>query len=120
MGKMSDLDLQIKELRSCGETIIGIANTLAGMFSSGTAEDILGSNWFKSRGLWQDGGYEPRAGDIIFFDWEGDGLTDHVGIVERVEGSRIYTVEGNSGDACRRNSYPIGSPVIYGFGCPAY
>ena len=39
MGKMSDLDLQIKELRSCGETIIGIANTLAGMFSSGTAED---------------------------------------------------------------------------------
>lgn len=38
MGKMSDLDLQIKELRSCGETIIGIANTLAGMFSS---EDIL-------------------------------------------------------------------------------
>ena len=39
MGKMSDLDLQIKELRSCGETIIGIANTLAGMFSSQAAED---------------------------------------------------------------------------------
>ena len=39
MGKMSDLDLQIKELRSCGETIIGIANTLAGMFSSDAAED---------------------------------------------------------------------------------
>ena len=30
MGKLSDLDLQIKELRSCGETIIEIANTLAG------------------------------------------------------------------------------------------
>lgn len=40
MGKMSDLDLQIKELRSCGETIIGIANTLAEMFSS-QAEDTL-------------------------------------------------------------------------------
>lgn len=39
MGKMSDLDLQIKELRSCGETIIEIANTLAGMFSSQAAED---------------------------------------------------------------------------------
>lgn len=39
MGKLSDLDLQIKELRSCGETIIGIANTLAGMFSSQAAED---------------------------------------------------------------------------------
>lgn len=39
MGKMSDLDLQIKELRFCGETIIGIANTLAEMFSSLAAED---------------------------------------------------------------------------------
>lgn len=39
MGKMSDLDLQIKELRSCGEAIIGIANTLAEMFSSPAAED---------------------------------------------------------------------------------
>lgn len=39
MGKMSDLDLQIKELRSCGETIIEIANTLAEMFSSQAAED---------------------------------------------------------------------------------
>ena len=96
----------------CGYIEAGVIPRFAGC--------ILGSNWFKSRGLWQDGGYEPRAGDIIFFDWEGDGLTDHVGIVERVEGSRIYTVEGNSGDACRRNSYPIGSPVIYGFGCPAY
>lgn len=38
MGKMSDLDLQIKELRSCGETILEIANTLAEMFSS-QAED---------------------------------------------------------------------------------
>lgn len=96
----------------CGYIEAGVIPRFAGC--------ILGSNWFKSRGLWQDGGYEPRPGDIIFFDWEEDGLTDHVGIVERVEGSRIYTVEGNSGDACRRNSYPMDSPVIYGFGCPAY
>ena len=39
MGKVSELEMQIKELRSCGETIIEIANTLAGMFSSETAED---------------------------------------------------------------------------------
>ena len=96
----------------CGYIEAGVIPRFAGC--------ILGSNWFKSRGLWQDGGYEPRAGDIIFFDWEGDGLTDHAGIVERVEGSRICTVEGNCGDACRRNSYPMDSPVIYEFGCPAY
>ena len=39
MGKMSSLDLQIKELRSCGESIIEIANALAEMFSSQAAED---------------------------------------------------------------------------------
>lgn len=96
----------------CGYIEAGVIPRFAGC--------ILGSNWFKERGLWQDGGYEPRPGDIIFFDWEGEGLADHVGIVERVESSRIYTVEGNSGDACRRKSYPMDSAVIYGFGCPAY
>lgn len=45
---------------------------------------------------------------------------DHVGVVERVENGRVYTVEGNSGDACRQNSYPIGYYEIYGYGCPAY
>lgn len=39
MGKMSELDAQIKELRVCGETIIGIADALAGMFSSPAEED---------------------------------------------------------------------------------
>lgn len=81
---------------------------------------IQGSNWFKERGQWQDRTYEPQPGDIIFFDWaaEGgpDGLCDHVGIVERVEHGKVYTVEGNSGDMCRNNSYPSGYEEIYGYG----
>lgn len=81
---------------------------------------IQGSEWFMERGQWQDGSFTPEAGHIIFFDWEGDGLTDHVGIVERVENGTVYTVEGNSGDACRQNSYAVGSSVIYGYGIPAY
>lgn len=55
--------------------------------------------WFQERGLWQDNSYEPRPGDIIFFDWDDggqDGSSDHVGIVEKVENGRIYTIEGNS------------------------
>lgn len=32
----------------------------------------------------------------------------------------IYTVEGNSGDACRQKQYAVGSSVIYGYGIPAY
>lgn len=96
----------------CGYIDAGVIPKFAGC--------IQGSNWFKERGLWQDGSFTPSAGHIIFFDWEGDGETDHVGIVERVENGTVYTVEGNSGDACKQNSYSIGSSVIYGYGTPAY
>ena len=75
------------------------------------------------------GGQEHGAGSrypgmLIFFDWDGDdgqdGSPDHVGIVERVENGRVYTVEGNSGDQCRENSYPIGYYEIYGYGISSY
>ena len=79
-----------------------------------------GVNWFKGRGQWQDKNYEPQVGDFIFFDWGNDGSIDHVGIVEKCENGTVYTVEGNSGDACRQQSYPVGSSSIYGYGVPAY
>ena len=78
------------------------------------------TNWFKERNQWQDRNYEPTAGDIIFFDWEGDGSTDHVGIVEKCENGVVYTVEGNSGDAVKQRQYTVGSSSIYGYGVPAY
>ena len=96
----------------CGYIESGVIPKFAGC--------VNGSQWFKDRGQWQDGGFTPEAGQIIFFDWEGDGETDHVGIVERCEGGIVYTVEGNSGDACRQRSYPVGSRSIYGYGIPAY
>ena len=79
-----------------------------------------GADWFKGNGQWQDRRYEPTAGNIIFFDWDSDGIIDHVGIVERCENGIVYTVEGNSGDACRQNQYGVGSSSIYGYGIPAY
>lgn len=79
-----------------------------------------GVDWFKGNGQWQDKNYEPSAGTIIFFDWNGDGTIDHVGIVEKCENGVVYTVEGNSGDACRQNSYPVGYYEILGYGCPNY
>lgn len=81
---------------------------------------VDGANWFKGNGQWKDRSYEPSTGDIIFFDWEGDGETDHVGIVEKCENGVVYTVEGNSGDACRQKQYTVGSSSIYGYGVPAY
>ena len=77
-------------------------------------------DWFIGRGQWQGRDYEPSPGDIIFFDWESDGLADHVGIVEKVENGLIYTVEGNTGDRCVENRYYLGSAPVYGFGLPLY
>ena len=82
-----------------------------------------GVDWFSGNGQWQGKDYEPKAGDIIFFDWNNDGQdggADHVGIVEKCEDGVVYTVEGNSGDACRQNSYPVGYYEILGYGCPNY
>ena len=45
-----------------------------------------------------------------------DGEADHVGIVEKCENGIVYTIEGNSGDACRQNQYPVGYYEILGYG----
>ncbi len=75
-----------------------------------------GVGWFRRHKQWQGREYAPAQGDIIFFDWDGDGKANHVGIVESVSKGKINTVEGNSGDAVRRRSYPIGGSGIYGYG----
>ena len=80
-----------------------------------------GVNFFKTRGEWKEKDYIPGPADIIFFDWNGDGKVQHVGIVEKVENGRVYTIEGNStNDTCRNKSYPLSSNVIYGYGTPSY
>lgn len=86
---------------------------------------ISGRAWFISSGLWKTGGgsYIPIAGDIIFFDWQNDGVVDHTGIVESCDGATVYTIEGNTGSGlghCARKSYSLYSSVINGYGTPAY
>ena len=76
-----------------------------------------GVPWFQSRGQWGARGYENIApGDAIFFDWDLDGTADHVGLVIGTDGSRVYTVEGNSGDACKIKSYDLNYQCIKGYG----
>ena len=81
----------------------------------------------KDRGKWIDGSAEPVPGMIIFFDWDNkgssgpqDGLSDHVGIVQKVENGKVYTVEGNSGDSVRTREYVNGHYEILGYAIPAY
>lgn len=100
----------------CGYIDAGVFPKFAGC--------VLGAQWFQEHGLWRDNSYVPRPGDIIFFDWRRngrqDGVTDHVGIVERTEDGMVYTIEGNSGNRCRQRSYPLGDAQIYGYGTPVY
>ena len=104
----------------CGYIDNGIIPKFAGCVNS--------VQWFKDRGQWADNSIEPTPGMIIFFDWDSpngssgpqDGLSDHVGIVEKCENGIVYTVEGNSGDSCRQRQYPVGYYEILGYGVPAY
>lgn len=56
----------------------------------------------------------------IYFDWNSDGHTEHVGIVERVENGTVYTGEGNASNTCAQRHYVVGSSDIYGYGIPVY
>ena len=75
-----------------------------------------GVEWFRSRGQWQDRNSIPVPGSIIYFDWGGDGIADHVGIVESCDGSTMYTIEGNANNACKQLSYAVGDRRILGYG----
>ena len=100
----------------CGYIEIGVCPKYAGC--------VNGVAWFKEHNQWVDGSETPSPGMIIFYDWDNpngssgpqDGLSDHTGIVERVENGVVYTVEGNSGDSCRENHYPVGYYEILGYG----
>ena len=103
----------------CGYIDTGVIPKFAGC--------VNGVQWFRERGQWADNFMEPSPGMIIFFDWDNkgssgpqDGQADHVGIVQKVENGTVYTIEGNSGDSCRVNQYPVGHYEILGYGVVAY
>ena len=96
-----------------------------GLLDSGAVPKFAGVGTgvqrFQSRGQWLDGSTTPEPGMVIFFQWYGSDslIADHVGIVERVENGRIYTIEGNSDNMVRQNSYPVGYGEILGYGAVA-
>jgi hypothetical protein len=80
-----------------------------------------GVPYFKNAGRWANGGFTDLvAGDVIFFDWDGNGTADHTGLVIGTDGEYVYTVEGNSGDTCRTKQYRLNSSVIMGYGLMNY
>lgn len=92
----------------------------SGLIASGNVPKFSlcsdGVTWFQGKNKWQSGGTTPSAGMIIFFDWNHDGTSDHVGIVEKYEGGRVYTIEGNSSDQVRQRNYAVDYSSIMGYG----
>ena len=92
----------------------------SGLIASGNVPKFSlcsdGVTWFQGKNKWQSGGTTPSAGMIIFFDWDHDGISDHVGIVEKCEGGRVYTIEGNSSDQVRQRNYTVDYGAIMGYG----
>ncbi len=82
---------------------------------------------YQQIGRWkEDDSYTPKKGDIIFYDWDDDGKgdnvgwADHAGIVEKVSGSTITVIEGNSGNTVKRRTIKVNGRYIRGYGLPAY
>ena len=82
---------------------------------------------FKKLDSWQEADdYTPKAGDIIFYDWEDNGKGDntgtpnHTGIVEKVSGTTITVIEGNYNQSVKRRYITLNGKYIRGFGCPKY
>lgn len=74
-----------------------------------------GMKGFQESGKWRapnDEVNKPIPGDYVFFDWDRDSNPDHVGAVLFVDGTKLYTIEGNSGGKVAVNCYPLSNPSV--------
>lgn len=85
---------------------------------SGSALCRASADFFKTAGAWIERGRTPEPGDVIFFYRSGE--INHMGIVSRVAGGSIVTVEGNSGDMVAERCYGVGDGGIAGYGRPRW
>ena len=82
---------------------------------------------YKKLGRWiENENRTPNSGDILFYDWQDDGVgdnkgvPDHVGIVEKVSGNTITVIEGNYKDGVYRRTLKVNGKNIRGYGLPKY
>lgn len=95
--------------------------------SGGNCNSMI--SWFSNKGRYhtRSSGYTPQAGDLVFFDWSGNGSSQHVGIVTGTSGSTVYTVEGNCSGKVKSREYTSGGSKPYnnissimGYGAPDF
>ena len=98
------------------------------VFAANKASDIIPCyaacdqmiNIFKNWGRWKSKWETPQAGDIIFYDWNGDHSSDHVGIVVSNTQGKLNIIEGNKSDTVSFRNIDSSSTNIIGYGAPNY
>lgn len=82
--------------------------------SGGNCNSMI--SWYKNKGRYKtrSSGYTPSKGDLVFFDWNSDGSSDHVGIVSGTSGSTVYTIEGNCSGKVKSKTYTTSGSKPYG------
>lgn len=95
--------------------------------SGGNCNSMI--SWYENNGRYhrRGDGYSPKAGDLVFFDWSGNGSSQHVGIVNYVSGSTVYTIEGNCSGQVKAREYTVSGSkpynnvsAIMGYGAPNF
>lgn len=83
------------------------------------------AEWFDQKGLYKNskangGNYIPQKGDIVLFDYNHNSTSDHIGLVDYVEGNTVYTIEGNKDNMVKSCKYDLDSADIRAYCVPAY
>ncbi len=81
-----------------------------------------GVDYYREKGqLKKPREYTPKPGDVVFFEWNGNTIIDHVGLVEKVKNGYVYTIEGNVNYLyVKEKKYKLNSPYLYAYGVPDY
>lgn len=95
--------------------------------SGGNCNSMI--SWYENKDRYhkRGDGYSPKAGDLVFFDWSGNGSSQHVGIVDYISGSTVYTIEGNCSGQVKAREYTANGTkpynnisAIMGYGSPDF
>ena len=111
------------------QTDISLGTSLYGNVipSGGNCNSMI--SWYENKGRYhkRSDGYKPKAGDLVFFDWSGNGSSQHVGIVDYISGSTVYTIEGNCSGQVKARMYTENGTkpynnisAIMGYGSPDF
>lgn len=82
---------------------------------------------YRQIGRWiENDAYVPSPGDVIFYDWQDNGVgdntgtPDHVGIVTSCDGKTIRVIEGNVSNRVGTRVLEVNGRYIRGYGCPDF